>query len=437
MKEKNVAIIGAGLIGLTAAYYLNKKGIKTTIIEKSEAIGGLAGLLKIENTYLEKYYHHFFKSDEHLIKLLKDLNIEGDLKWIPAKMGLYYKGKLYPFSTPFDLLRFKPIPFFSRIRSGVVSLYLQKLAKEKHFKGMTANTWCEKYFGKHAYKVIWEPLLISKFGNTEYKKVAMVWIWRRLKDRGSSRTNLLKDENLGYLDGSLKNLFEKIVNEIRKNNSKIHTSCEILDFENVNAKNTITWRDKSGEKHKETFTHVISTIPPNEFIEIFDLPAEYQNKWNKIEYIGTICVVLELKKCLQKYYWTSVNDIHEPFVAVIEHTNLVDKKLFNNKHIVYLGKYLKPTEKLFNMNNIELRNTIVKFLKKINKNFKEEDILNMYVFKDKYSQHIVNTTYKVPPIESGIHNVYLVNFAQIYPQDRGVNNAIKQGYNIYKTIIKQ
>ena len=58
MKNKKIAIIGAGLTGLTAGYELSKKGHKVTIFEKSDDIGGLMGGFKIEGTSLEKAYHH-------------------------------------------------------------------------------------------------------------------------------------------------------------------------------------------------------------------------------------------------------------------------------------------------------------------------------------------------------------------------------------------
>ena len=41
MNTKKVAIIGAGLSGLTTAFYLKKAGIPFTIFEKSNSIGGV------------------------------------------------------------------------------------------------------------------------------------------------------------------------------------------------------------------------------------------------------------------------------------------------------------------------------------------------------------------------------------------------------------
>ena len=40
MKDKNIAIIGTGISGLTCAYYLNKKGAEVTLFEAADYIGG-------------------------------------------------------------------------------------------------------------------------------------------------------------------------------------------------------------------------------------------------------------------------------------------------------------------------------------------------------------------------------------------------------------
>ncbi len=75
----NVAIIGGGISGLTAAYYLSQNGHKVSVFDRDSSVGGLAGFFQVEGTYLEKYYHHSFTGHKDAIRLIKELNIEKEL----------------------------------------------------------------------------------------------------------------------------------------------------------------------------------------------------------------------------------------------------------------------------------------------------------------------------------------------------------------------
>ena len=94
---KKIALIGGGIGGLTAGYYLSKKGHRVTIFEKESFLGGLAGGFKMEGENLEKLYHHFFKTDKDLINLLKEVGLEKKIIWNKSSTGLYWKSKMYPF----------------------------------------------------------------------------------------------------------------------------------------------------------------------------------------------------------------------------------------------------------------------------------------------------------------------------------------------------
>ena len=134
-----VGIIGGGISGLTAGYILAKKGNAVTIFEGSDILGGLASGFKIHGSNLERSYHHIFKTDTEIQDLVKELKIEDELKWHPSSLAVYYDGKLYPFSSPFDLLKFRPLSLVNRIRTGIVAFYLQKTTKWQRMEKVTAE----------------------------------------------------------------------------------------------------------------------------------------------------------------------------------------------------------------------------------------------------------------------------------------------------------
>ena len=87
-----IGIIGAGITGLTAAYELLKSGHKVVVIESDEQLGGLAGVVNLEENYVERYYHHFFKTDTELISLLDELELSDKIFWLESQIG-YYHGE--------------------------------------------------------------------------------------------------------------------------------------------------------------------------------------------------------------------------------------------------------------------------------------------------------------------------------------------------------
>jgi protoporphyrinogen oxidase len=121
---KRIAIIGAGISGLTTAYYLGGSH-KIDIYEKTGRLGGLAKSFKVEDTYLEIYFHHFFKSDKALIELLEDLGLAEQVIYKKTNIGIYYKEGIKPFSTFKDLLLFRRLSFLSKIIFGLHILFLR------------------------------------------------------------------------------------------------------------------------------------------------------------------------------------------------------------------------------------------------------------------------------------------------------------------------
>jgi len=120
---KKIAIIGGGFAGLAAAWRLSSKNqYEIIILEKADYLGGLASGFSIGGTSLEKTYHHIFATDREIIALVKELGIEGQLVWKQSSMAMVADKKVYPFTTAWDLLNFRPLSFFNRLRAGLVAL---------------------------------------------------------------------------------------------------------------------------------------------------------------------------------------------------------------------------------------------------------------------------------------------------------------------------
>ena len=109
-----IAVIGAGVGGLTAAYDLYKKGYEVTVFEQESQPGGLAAGFKEKdwNWSLEKYYHHWFKTDKVILSLIDELGLSEHVQFHKPKTVVYYQGNFFPLDSPIAALQF---PGFSLI----------------------------------------------------------------------------------------------------------------------------------------------------------------------------------------------------------------------------------------------------------------------------------------------------------------------------------
>jgi len=398
MKASKIAIIGGGLGGLVSGYLLSKRDNRITIFEKENFLGGLVGGFKMEGANLEKTYHHFFRTDTDLIELLKEVGLGKNILWNKSSTGLYWNGKMYPFLGVIDLLKFQPLNLIDKLRMGLVAIYLQYDNNWQKYEKVTAVDWMKKAVGKKAYEVVWKPLLKGKFDDV-YDKISMAWLWARIHTRGNSKDEQ-GNESLGYIAGGFEKLIERLAELIKKNGGKINLNTEIKNIKDL----------------EKEFDLVIDTRPAK-----------------NIDYLGMINVVFSSKQNLSPYYWHNINDTNSPFVALLQHTNLIDKSNYQNKHIYYLGTYLSQSHKYFGWSDEQIEKEFLDYLVKIFPKFNKKQINEIKVFRFKYAQHIVTTNYKVPNYKVG-KKIYQMNLAQIYPEDRGMNFAVKEAKKMIKEI---
>ncbi len=435
---KTVAIIGGGLTGLIAALRLSKKGYKVSIYEKGSELGGLAAGFQIHGNNLEKAYHHLFKTDTDIISLVEELGLTDKLKWYESSVSIYYDNNLYPFKSPFDLIKFSPLSFVNRIRAGLVVFFLQKYSNYKSLLKYSAYEWMLKYGGKQVMKVIWEPLLKGKFDNY-YKDVSMAWLWARIHIRANSRSskNPLSKEMLGYFEGGFNVLIKEIIKQLKKQDVEIFLNSDISSITSKSDKNSKP--NIIIDKKNFQFNKIVATVPNHVFSKLIISNSNLKNylsQLNKITYLGAVLIVFSSKQDLSKYYWHNINDLNSPFLVLINHTKLVGTKDYQNNNLYYLGSYVPHDHKYFSMEDKELYNLWFDQVKQIFPDFDVNKLIEKHIFKFKYAQHIVDRDYltKIPSYQTPLKNVYLSNFSQIFPEDRGTNYAVREGNKIAELI---
>jgi protoporphyrinogen oxidase len=394
-----VAVIGGGFTGLAATYELTKYGHQVTLFESAPVLGGLAYGFKEPGWtwHLEYFYHHWFTNDHAVLALIKELGLMNKLTTARPITASLYKGKPYQLDSPMHLFTFPGLSTLDKFRTAALLGFLKLNPFWKPLENITAEHLLTSIGGKHAYKVLWEPLLVGKFG-TFAPKIQAAWFWARIKKR---------TPRLAYMQGGFHTLIAALENAIKKQGGIIHTNTVVT-----------TMRDLSG------FDKVLLTVPSpvaNKIVPHLQITP--------VLHLTAQTLILETDKpILRDVYWLNITDRSFPFLAAVAHTNFMDKKYYGDHHLTYFGNYLPEGHKYLSMNKEELLQAFLPFIKRLNHN-SLFTIHNSFMFVGPFAQPIQELHYssRVPQLETPVLDVYLANIDSIVPWDRGTNYAIELG----------
>jgi protoporphyrinogen oxidase len=427
-----VVIVGGGFTGLSAAYDLAAAGQKVVVLEKEPMVGGLASGFTVGEFTLEKFYHHWFTNDVHVMDLIKEIGREEEVVFRPTRTGMYYANTIFRLSTPFDLLKFSALSFANRIRLGLLALRARGIKDWKSIEHMTARDWLIKLAGREVFRVVWEPLLVGKFGPYA-DKVGAVWFWKKLALRGGSRASDGR-EVLAYYKGGFSELAEALKRKLEAMGVEVRVNAPVTRLDVAGGR--VTGVHTPGGHIPAGAVLLTQALPLIADLLEDHTSADYAAGLRRIEYLANICLVLELDRSLSETYWLNVNDPTFPFVGVIEHTNFEPPESYGGRHIVFLSKYLPESDALYQMADEEVLDFAVPHLRRMFPDFRREWVTGHHVWRARFSQPIAEPNYSrlIPDEQSPIENVLITSMAQIYPEDRGTNYAIREGRRVARSL---
>jgi protoporphyrinogen oxidase len=426
-----IAIIGAGIGGMAAAYDFARAGHQVVIFESADYVGGLASGIKDPHWdwSVERYYHHWFQSDKHMLGLIDELGWSDRVVFPRPKTVAYHNGKFYPLDSPQAALTFPGFSFFDMVRFGFVTLYLRYLADWKTMEKYTAESWMRRWYGSRLYKALFEPLLAGKFGD-HLPEVNMAWMWARLKARTT---------RLGTFKGGFQAFADGLADTLRAKGVQIHLSTPVTRIAAVpgGALNlTINSED-------QRFDRCLVTSAPGLMARLApDLPPDYLQGLLNLKSMGAVVMILALKHQISEegYYWFNIpKSAGFPFLALVEHTNYLSPQYFGGEHIIYCGDYLDPSHEYFQLSDDELLERFLPAIQRINPKFERNWVRKVWVSKTAYAQPIplVNHSRNIPSIRTPINGLYFASMSQVYPWDRGTNFAVEIGRRAAEQMLKE
>jgi protoporphyrinogen oxidase len=405
-------ILGGGALGLTTALRLAQRGQAVTVVERGDEPGGLAAGFRVGDAWLDKFYHHLFRSDLDAQRLIAELGLGDRLVWPRPKTVTLWEGRPYQLDSPASLLRFTPLRPADRLRMGAVLAYLKAERNYRRLEGQRAAPWLRRWMGPEPYRIVWGPLLTSKFGPLA-EEIALPWFWARVTCRSSS---------LGYLRGGFQLLYERLVERIRALGGEVRLTTTVEEI----------GRDEQGMAARTSagilrFDRVVSTLPTRLTCALTPaLPADYRARYDWGRAYGAHCLILALDRPLTDSYWMNVNDPGYPFMALVEHTNYMPAGDYGGRHLIYLGNYRPMDDPLLRKSTEAAMDEFLPHLQRINPAFDRAWMTEAWSFAAPYAQPIVTVDYHahIPPFDTPIPGLYVASMFQVYPQDRGQSYSI-------------
>jgi protoporphyrinogen oxidase len=438
-QQNTWGIIGGGVLGMTLALRLSQKGYKVTIFESAEKVGGLTSSWQMQDLNGEmiqwdRFYHVILMSDLNTRKILKEIGLENDLRWVETKTGFYSDGKLYSMSNLIEFFKFPPINLIDKFRLGLTIFAASKIKDWQKLEQIPVEVWLKKWSGERVFEKIWLPLLKAKLGDN-YKNTSAAFIWSTIQRMYAARKSGLKKEMFGYVTGGYEKINDRFARHLNEIGIDIKYNSPVKSINKTTEGKIEVFAGNSAY----VFGEVISTLSSRESVKIAEELTDIEKKQhNDIQYLGVICPSVLLKKSISPYYVTNITDTWPPFTGIIEMSALIDRNEIKGNHLVYLPKYVNPQDELFDKSDEELQTLFLGSLYKMYPNLSQNDLNFWGTSKARivFALPTINYSKKVPKVTTSLGNYYIINSAQIINGTLNVNETIQVAETKLQEILK-
>lgn len=412
----DVLVVGGGIAGLACAHFLQQHGFRPTVWEASERLGGLGSSFEHEGVRLDRFYHVILESDVELCSLISELNLDDQLVWRQTGLGFHVDGTLYPFNCAADVLRFAPLSWSDRVRTGAGAWFItQSRPRLETLDAIPLRDWLHRLFGRRVYQRVWEPLLRAKFGD-DGPAVPALWLWHLL-----NREKQGGPEIKGYLRGGYETLTCAIAQAITRAGGTIHQHTPVrrlvVDEARVIAESDV---------RRATFAAVVSTLPLPQLARVVSGPVRGELPLGDLRYQGVVNVLLLSRRPLDRFYWTVVLHPDIQFQGVVETTHVIPTEWVGGYHLAYLMNYCAADSDTYHRSDDEMTQQAQAAVHRLYPHYRDSDCVGAYVFRAPYVEPVWSTGYlrRRPPCRVGNTRLFLCTTAQAYPRVTAWNTSV-------------
>jgi protoporphyrinogen oxidase len=427
-----VGIVGAGLLGMTAAWNLVRLGHRVTLIEGAGRCGGLAAPWDLGGVVWDRHYHVTLSSDTALLQLLDDIDLRAQLHWATAQTGFYIDGALHPFSSVLDYARFPALSLVQKARLAATILYVSRISEWEPLERITAVEWLTRLCGRQTVEAVWLPLLRAKVGAAA-TRVSAAFIWAIVARMYGARATGNKQERFGYLPGGYNRMLRTFEQHLQSRGTEIVLSSPVRSVE---ARDGAVVINHGAESRR--FDRVLVTLAPALAARLCPqlTPAE-RGACEAVEYRGIVCASLLLRSPLTPYYITNIADAAVPFTGAIEMSALIDRSQFGGSALLYLPKYVASNDPMLLASDEAIEASFLPALQRMHPSFSPSDVLAFRVSRVPYVFPLPTLHYsrRLPHVRTSVPGLFAASSAHIVNGTLNVNETVKLANGLTPQIV--
>ena len=421
-----VGIIGAGIMGLSLAQRLSATGVQVTLFEREPQAGGLTTYHDYGPFCWDRFYHVILSSDRHLIGYLQEIGLGEHLRWSPARSGLYARGRFYPVTSSWELLKFPLVGLVGKLRLARTILACNRIRDWRTLESVPVEEWLIGLCGRQTYDAFWKPLLVAKLGE-HYTRVSAVFIWSYITRLFSTRDTTAERNQLGYVAGGYRTVINRLEQLIVAAGGTIRLATAIQGIEPGPDGGLSVCRNGL----KEPFDKVIWTGP----IEAGSPLATHglvtvESSCDPVEYLGVVCPVLVTRKPLLPYYTLNLADPDIPFTGVIGMSSIVAPSETAGLYLTYFPKYLSADDPQLRHPDETVTQQFFQGVRKLFPDLHDTDIVGLHINRAMKVQplQVLHYSKRVPRVSTRHQHFFVLNTSQFVNSTLN-NNAVIRAVN--------
>jgi protoporphyrinogen oxidase len=275
--KTDVAIIGAGPAGLTAAYQLSQAGLKSIVLEKGPIVGGIARTERYKGYHIDIGGHRFYTKIEAVNQFWREV-MGDELLCRPRLSRIYYNRKFfyYPIRL-FDALIKLGLWESARVVASYLFSQISPYPEEENFE-----QWVSNRFGRRLYQIFFKTYTEKVWG-IPCHEIKAEWAAQRIK--GLSLPVAVRNALLRPRQQSVKTLieafyyprrgpgmlWEKVQNLIEAQGHQVLLKHEVVNLiVEAGQLRRVTAVGPQGEIITVEANHFISSMSLSELIKRFD-----------------------------------------------------------------------------------------------------------------------------------------------------------------------
>jgi len=297
-------IVGGGISGLSAAYYLSKAGVRPTLIEKSQQLGGVIRTTMQHGCVLEAGPDSFISQKPAAMELIRELGLADQVIGSNDHLRVTYifkHGRLVP--LPDGLMMMVPTKIMplvgtrllswpTKIRMGLE--FLRRPDGKRPDRSVTE--FLVDHYGQESVDYLAEPLLAGVYGG-DPSQMSVNSVLARFAEieakYGSLTRGVLaqpRPKSSGSLFRTLKGGLGQLVDALRSSADPTHASAEALERTNTG------YRVRANGDWVEA-EHVVLAMPAGNCATLLrSIHAELADLLAAIPYTSSITLSLGYRK---------------------------------------------------------------------------------------------------------------------------------------------